>query len=61
MEMIVKAVTRKVQGTGASRRLRIAEKVPGILYGADKPPPTSSSNITRCITSCVRKRFMRPF
>jgi large subunit ribosomal protein L25 len=38
MEMIVKAVTRKVQGTGASRRLRIAEKVPGILYGADKAP-----------------------
>ena len=38
MDIIVKAVTRKVQGTGASRRLRIAEKVPGILYGADKAP-----------------------
>jgi large subunit ribosomal protein L25 len=38
MDIIVKAVTRKVQGTGASRRLRIAEKVPGILYGADKTP-----------------------
>ncbi len=38
MEIIVKATTRKVQGTGASRRLRIAERVPGILYGADKAP-----------------------
>ncbi|MGB8337873.1 MAG: 50S ribosomal protein L25/general stress protein Ctc [Burkholderiales bacterium] len=36
MEIIVKANTRKMQGTGASRRLRIAEKVPGILYGAEK-------------------------
>lgn len=38
MDIIVKATTRKAQGTGASRRLRIAEKVPGILYGADKTP-----------------------
>ncbi len=38
MDIIVKAVTRTVQGTGASRRLRIAEKVPGIVYGADKAP-----------------------
>ena len=38
MDIIVKAVTRTLQGTGASRRLRIAEKVPGILYGADKTP-----------------------
>lgn len=27
------AVTRKAQGTGASRRLRRAEKLPGIVYG----------------------------
>ncbi len=31
--MKVIANTRKVQGTGASRRLRRANKVPGILYG----------------------------
>ncbi|MFN0316459.1 MAG: 50S ribosomal protein L25/general stress protein Ctc [Burkholderiales bacterium] len=31
------AFPRSVQGTGASRRMRIAGKVPGILYGADKP------------------------
>ncbi|MGB8856529.1 MAG: 50S ribosomal protein L25/general stress protein Ctc [Burkholderiales bacterium] len=40
MDIVVKATTRKAQGTGASRRLRIAEKVPGILYGADKAPTT---------------------
>jgi large subunit ribosomal protein L25 len=33
----VTANPRSVQGTGASRRLRREGKVPGILYGADKP------------------------
>ena len=33
MKITIKAETRKVQGTGASRRLRRAEKVPGIIYG----------------------------
>jgi large subunit ribosomal protein L25 len=32
------AEPRAAQGTGASRRLRRAGKVPAILYGADKPP-----------------------
>ncbi len=31
------AYARTVQGTGASRRLRIANKVPGIVYGAGEP------------------------
>jgi large subunit ribosomal protein L25 len=31
------AFPRTVQGTGASRRLRGGGKVPGIVYGADKP------------------------
>ena len=30
------AVTRELQGTGASRRLRNAGRVPGIVYGAEK-------------------------
>ena len=34
----VSAESRSEQGTGASRRLRKAGKVPGILYGADKEP-----------------------
>ena len=31
------AYERTLQGTGASRRLRIANKVPGIVYGAGEP------------------------
>jgi large subunit ribosomal protein L25 len=31
------AYERTLQGTGASRRLRLANKVPGIVYGAGKP------------------------
>lgn len=38
METIeVNAVSRSVQGTGASRRLRRAGKVPAIVYGAGQP------------------------
>ena len=36
MKIAIKAETRKVQGTGASRRLRRADKVPGIVYGGGK-------------------------
>jgi len=31
------AFERSLQGTGASRRLRVAGKVPGIVYGAGEP------------------------
>jgi len=37
MKIEVIASTRKLQGTGASRRLRRANKVPGVIYGGDKP------------------------
>ena len=36
MQIVVKATARKEQGKGASRRLRRANLVPGIVYGADK-------------------------
>ena len=36
MKIEIKAETRSLQGTGASRRLRRESKVPGILYGAGK-------------------------
>jgi len=36
--MKVVATSRKVQGSGASRRLRRDGKVPGIVYGAKKSP-----------------------
>ena len=35
--MKVIATTRKAQGTGASRRLRRADKLPGIVYGGNVP------------------------
>jgi large subunit ribosomal protein L25 len=35
--MKIVAYERNLQGTGASRRLRNAGKVPGIVYGGDKP------------------------
>jgi large subunit ribosomal protein L25 len=38
MAIEVVAQTRKVQGRGASRRLRLSGKVPGILYGGKTPP-----------------------
>ena len=36
MKIEFTAFPRSAQGTGASRRMRTAGKVPGILYGADK-------------------------
>ena len=40
MALEVIAQERKKQGTGASRRLRNAGKVPGIVYGGKKPAQT---------------------
>jgi len=40
MGIEVVAHTRKEQGTGASRRLRMVGKVPGIIYGGKKPAVT---------------------
>ena len=36
MKIAIKAESRSVQGTGASRRLRRESKVPGVIYGAGK-------------------------
>ena len=38
MSIEVKATKREVQGTGASRRLRHAGRVPAIVYGGSVPP-----------------------
>ncbi len=38
MKFDIEARKREAQGTGASRRLRNAGKVPGIVYGGDKEP-----------------------
>ena len=36
MQIEISATARKLQGTGASRRLRLAGRVPGIVYGGGK-------------------------
>jgi large subunit ribosomal protein L25 len=38
MQIEVEATKREAQGTGASRRLRRAGRVPGIVYGGDAQP-----------------------
>jgi large subunit ribosomal protein L25 len=40
MQIEFTAFPRSVQGTGASRRLRHAGKVPGIVYGSTEAPQT---------------------
>ena len=40
----IEAVSRDVQGKGASRRLRREGMVPGIIYGAGKPPQMFATN-----------------
>ncbi|MEO6423526.1 MAG: 50S ribosomal protein L25/general stress protein Ctc [Candidatus Nitrotoga sp.] len=37
MQIELSAISRKVQGTGASRRLRKSGRVPGIVYGGVEP------------------------
>ena len=37
MKIEVVATTRTLQGTGASRRLRRTNKVPGVIYGGESP------------------------
>ena len=59
--MKVIATTRTTQGTGASRRLRRADKLPGIIYGGKNPPPRSSLNTTRSSLRCARKSSTLPF
>lgn len=36
MQIEITANTRKLQGTGASRRLRAAGKLPGVIYGGEE-------------------------
>jgi ribosomal protein L25 (general stress protein Ctc) len=51
MKIEFNANKRELQGTGASRRLRRAGKVPGILYGGRRRPSRSSWITTPCSTA----------
>jgi len=44
MQIEIKAAKRALKGTGASRRLRRAGAVPGIIYGAGKEPVSIELN-----------------
>jgi len=55
--MKVVANTRKAQGTSASRRLRHASKVPGVLYGGDVPPTAIEVDHNPLFHSLRREKF----
>ena len=44
--MKIIATTRQAQGTGASRRLRRADKLPGIVYGGKFSTPCARKSST---------------
>jgi large subunit ribosomal protein L25 len=44
MSIVINAVTRNAKGTGASRRLRHAGNVPGVVYGGGKDAVTIEMN-----------------
>jgi len=55
--MKVVATTRNAQGTGASRRLRHAGKVPGVLYGGKGQPVAIEVEHNPLFHSLRRERF----
>jgi len=55
--MKVVANSRKAQGTSASRRLRHANKVPGVLYGGDAPPTAIEVDHNPLFHSLRREKF----
>ena len=57
MQIELSATKRAAQGTGASRRLRHAGKVPGILYGGGEPPLTIELNHNELFLQARREAF----
>jgi large subunit ribosomal protein L25 len=57
MQIELSATKRAAQGTGASRRLRHAGKVPGILYGGGEPPLTIELNHNELYLQARREAF----
>ncbi len=57
MKIEISASKRDVQGTGASRRLRAAGKVPGILYGGDQPPVNLEFDHKALLQNLSREAF----
>lgn len=59
--MKVIATTRTTQGTGASRRLRRADKLPGIIYGGKNPATPIELEHNPIFLRCARKSSTLPF
>lgn len=57
MQFELTAQTRKLQGTGASRRLRHAGKVPGIVYGGTAQPTAVELDHNQLILSLAKEAF----
>lgn len=57
MKFEVLAHTRTVRGTGHSRRLRRAGRVPGIVYGGDRPPVAIELDHRALIRQLADERF----
>lgn len=55
--MKVVANTRQAQGTSASRRLRHANKVPGVLYGGDAPATAIEVDHNPLFHSLKKEKF----
>ena len=57
MKIEVTAYPRAKQGSGASRRLRVKGRVPGILYGADKPAENVEFDQKELLQNLKREAF----
>jgi large subunit ribosomal protein L25 len=57
MKIEISASKREAQGTGASRRLRNAGKVPGIVYGGDKGPVNVEFDHKELYQNLTREAF----
>jgi large subunit ribosomal protein L25 len=57
MKIEVTAYPRAQQGSGASRRLRVTGRVPGVLYGANKPTETVEFDQKELLQHLKREAF----
>jgi large subunit ribosomal protein L25 len=57
MKFEIEARKREAQGTGASRRLRTAGKVPGIVYGGEKGPVNLELNHKELMQNISNEKF----
>ena len=58
MTIEINAVKRDVKGTGASRRLRRAGSVPGVVYGGVKKQLHWNLTVKNCSCNSVTKLSM---